>query len=156
MLLQPQPNSYSCLLTAFASVAGIKVQKFIELVGHDGKELVWPQLLSPQCFRNWHYQELIKACLSIGWAVTPIDRWIETSPGPGIQSYEINHSDYFDSLLVGAKGVVAVKTNKGIGHALIFDQGKFYDPATGKATKLINFYIRDQLWLFNRIKETIV
>ena len=151
MLLQVQPNSYSCLLTAFASVGEVPVYDFIELVGHDGKEIIWPQLAPPQCFRNWHYQELIKACLSIGWAVTPIDRWIETSPGPGIPPHEISHNDYFDSLLVEATGVLAVRTNKGVGHALIFDKGKYYDPAIGKATSLKNFYIRDQLWLFNRI-----
>jgi hypothetical protein len=70
---QIKPNRWSCLVTAFAMALDIPVAELIRLVGHDGSEIVNPELPEPGCRRGFHIQEMIEACWSQGHSVTPIE-----------------------------------------------------------------------------------
>lgn len=153
MRQQAQPNNWSCLPTAFASILEVSVKDFINLTGHDGSEVIWPKLASPRCFRSWHVQELIKVCLSLGYAVTQIDRTVQTAPQPNETPYQICFCNYFYWLIANTTGVVSVMTHKGNGHALAFENNHVFDPATGRETLINNFTLQDTLWVINRIKE---
>lgn len=63
MYNQVQPNAWSCLPTAFATATSIQVQEIIELIGHDGSEILFPALSEPKCRRAFHPQEVTKALL---------------------------------------------------------------------------------------------
>jgi hypothetical protein len=41
----------------------IPVDEFIEDVGHDGSEIIYPDLDEPYCRRSFHIQEMINVCM---------------------------------------------------------------------------------------------
>ena len=42
-------------------------------IGHDGSQIIWPDLPEPMCRRGFHPQELIDVCLARGYAATRIE-----------------------------------------------------------------------------------
>jgi hypothetical protein len=42
MLIQKQPNSWSCVLTAFANALDIDQNELIKSLGHDGSKIIFP------------------------------------------------------------------------------------------------------------------
>lgn len=74
-----QPNRWSCLPTAFALATGHSVQWMFDAIGHDGSEIVWPDLPEPQCRRAFHIQECIFALLP-WYNVTPLSPVCQLSP----------------------------------------------------------------------------
>ena len=73
MLLQTQPNCWSCLPTAFAILLDVKVQDIFDLCGHDGSEIVFPGRSDPHGRRSFHIQEMINFCDFKQRSVTPIE-----------------------------------------------------------------------------------
>lgn len=127
MLIQTQPNSWSCFPTAFAMVLDMDVQDLIAQIGHNGSAILWPSLPYPLCCKGWHYQEIIKACLELGKLVSHFEREVESAPGPNVEP----HTIYTDlgEYTFNTKGVVGITS-----HALAYDNNKFYNPATGLQT----------------------
>src|SRR5260221_108718 len=96
MNLQKQPNRWSCLPTAFAMVLDISVKEVITEIGHDGSEIVYPNLEEPKCRRAFHIQELIDFAISIGVSVVPIEplpsSYIEIEE-PRIITFTLSHEE---------------------------------------------------------------
>src|SRR5262245_26456549 len=63
MKLQKQPNRWSCLPTAFATIADIPVDELITEIGHDGSEIIDSTRKDPFCRRSFHVQEIIDVLL---------------------------------------------------------------------------------------------
>ncbi len=59
MRLQIQPNNWSCLPTALAIILDEPLSSVIRAIGHDGSEIVWPNLSEPDNRRGFHVQEII-------------------------------------------------------------------------------------------------
>lgn len=150
-MIQVQPNKWSCLPTAFASVMGVNISDFIKLLGHDGSEVIWSELPPPSCFRGWHIQEITIACLTLGFSLTEINKFGTSAPGVGQPTYNTDFSKFFSQCIANKYGVVAVSSSTNNGHALVFNKGHFYDPSTGKETTIKCYRIRHTLWLVNRI-----
>lgn len=72
MLLQS--DAWSCLPTSFAMVLGIEPKTIYEMIGHDGSEIIHPQLKDPYRRRSFHIQEMINVCLKLGVIPTPLDK----------------------------------------------------------------------------------
>ena len=72
-MLQLKPNKWSCAVTAFAMALHVPVQELIQEIGHDGSEIVFPELEEPMRRRGFHSQELIYAAWKRGFTVTPIE-----------------------------------------------------------------------------------
>ena len=125
MRIQKQPNGWSCFPTAFAMVLDMDVQDLIAVIGHDGSEILWPELEPPRCYRSWHYQEIVMACFELNFNVVHLQNKLISAPIPGetIHITEIDLNCYTDDY----EGVVGVT-----GHAFAFSRGRFYDPAFGK------------------------
>lgn len=49
------------------------VERLESLIGHDGSEVVYPDLSEPQRRRGFHVQELIDAALRLDYSVTPFE-----------------------------------------------------------------------------------
>lgn len=153
MLLQIQPNSWSCLPTAFASILGVAVGDFIKLTGHNGSTKIWPDLPPPRCYRSWHIQELIEVTLdNFKYAITTIESQLASKPIEEVPEYVQYHGFYFKKTIANCVGIVSVTLHDGEGHAIIFEKGKFYDTRLGKEINSTHFILRGLLWRFDEIK----
>lgn len=66
-------DSQHCILIAFADVLGLELEEMIEQIGHDGSEIVRPEMGEPMCRRGFHIQECIRVAYGMGKSVTPIE-----------------------------------------------------------------------------------
>lgn len=80
MKFQSQPNMWSCSVTSAAMVMDEPVQDLIMRIGHDGGEIVFPDLPEPVCRAGFAIQEIIDAALKMGWSVTPIEAMPQCTP----------------------------------------------------------------------------
>jgi hypothetical protein len=63
MELYLQPSLWSCLPTSFGMILGLTPKEMFDAIGHDGSEIVWPNLDDPYKRRAFHPQECIIVCL---------------------------------------------------------------------------------------------
>lgn len=93
MRLLKQPNKWSCSVTSLAMVLGCKIDYLMNIIGHDGSEVIHPDLPEPLRRRGFHLQELIDAAMYLNYR--PV--WIELLPVAMVhnRTYDIrfkNHS----------------------------------------------------------------
>lgn len=100
------------------------MEGLLSAIGHDGSEIIWPDLPDPQCRRSFHIQE----CL---WATRDMHGWLPLDVEPamtpdGVRILEIKSMDVLDFV----KWERGVCLGKGVRnrHAVAFENGKFYDP----------------------------
>lgn len=126
---QTQPNSWSCIATAFATVLDLDVQDVFRRVGHDGSEIVAGQ---QPVRRGFHVQELIDVAWGWGCAVTRIDMLPQSDGTPPWPiSFPEGNEQRFARYVKNTQGVLLCRTLSGRGHALVNDYGCIYDPAPG-------------------------
>lgn len=139
MKLQRKPNRWSCIATAFAMALDIPVAEVFRIVGHDGSEVVFPELPEPIGRRGLHLQECLDVCRQRGFAATPVELFPMIrptlmpghKPGPDVvvrfgQTDDANWQR-FTQLIRTTSGVI-----EGIGrrsmHAVAYRQGQIFDP----------------------------
>jgi hypothetical protein len=153
MRVLTQPSRWSCLPTAFATAIGISAEEFINRIGHDGSEIVWPELPEPRCRRGFHTQECIRAAWTAGYSVTPVEYSPRLAPGD-VPSIEIDNIGFFKACLQVTTGVITgVVGHNGSakGHAMAYEQGIIVDPTTGTVTKDLPEGFRPTcLWIVKR------
>lgn len=152
--LQIQPNRATCLITSFAMLLDIPVQKLIEEIGHDGLEIKYPDLPKPRCYKGHHPQEIIDYCLEKDWFVTEII----ANPHSGDESDETGYSIFTEETkqhritryLEDYSGVLTGLTNSNKRHAVVWDKetcmiydpnGTIYVPNKEKNFKIESFWI---------------
>jgi hypothetical protein len=133
MLSQKNPNAWSCLPTAFASVLNLDVTLVIAQIGHDGSEVTHAGLPEPLKRRGFHPQECIEVCMRDGLAVTQIEVnpcAVPTSQGVLTVMGELKMfstitdetcEDRFERHLFNSRGVIDCRTRAGLGHALAYE-----------------------------------
>lgn len=67
---------HGCSVKALALVLNKPVEQILQVIGHDGSEITWPELPEPQRRRAFHPQELVDAALH--FRRHPC--WIEKNP----------------------------------------------------------------------------
>jgi hypothetical protein len=128
------------------------------IIGHDGSEIIHPELKSPGNRKGFHWQEIIDAALVLNHAVVPIEaRPIQTATGT--DSYEIKFNGFETTeerlltYLEHTKGVLAGVAPSGYWHAVAWDGEQVYDPQ-GRVYPLEDIKIGIQIyWLFIPIKS---
>lgn len=85
-------NKASCLVDAFSAVAQISPEAIVKHIGHDGLEVLWPELPEPFCFRGFHIQEVLKALLHWGVTASHFEREMLSAPNDN----QIPFSQHFD------------------------------------------------------------
>ena len=73
MRLLRKPERWMCLPTSFAMVLDLPLSAIFDEIGHDGSQIIWPDLPEPTCRRGFHPQELIHVCLNHGHAATRVE-----------------------------------------------------------------------------------
>ena len=129
--LQIKPNRWSCSVTALAMTLETPVQQIIDEIGHDGSQIIYPDLPEPMCRRGFHPQELITIAWQHGCCVTPFELFPSICPA----------SDHYDSVIVEFvdnwhRFVSLIKSEMGIlegtgrrcRHAVHFNKGIIFDP----------------------------
>ena len=126
-----------CLIYSIAMVLDQTPEQVIEGIGHNGLEVVWPQLPLPICLKGVHIQEMVDYALECGYAVVEIDALPCNNPIGNDASLEIevfpDPVERLTRLLPGRKGIVCSNV-----HACAWDGEKVYDP-NGIIYDLLNF-----------------
>ena len=130
MKIQTKRHRAQCLIYAFATVLDIDAETLIDLVGHDGTEIVFPGYKVPLCCRGHHPAELTYVCDCLGYTCYeyPFVLRIGRSPDTVI-SVTKNYS--IETLLLNSSGVLLTA-----GHAYAWDHTKcrLIDPDTSQIT----------------------
>jgi len=148
--LQKQPNSWSCLPTAFAMVLGMDASNFISKLDHDGSDIIHPDLEEPYKRRSFHIQEMIDICWLLGYTVTEIQA-TPTAEAQGelfVLPQAKNRLEYylqFPAVLIGTGYT-------GIPHAVAWDGSLVCDPNGSSYT--LDYFQVDMLFLITKINIT--
>lgn len=145
------PNRWSCLPTAFAIAAKVPLDRILGLVGHDGSEVIFPDLPEPNGRRGFHIQELVTAALQMG--IRPVE--IEAHPvREGDYKIEFPTQSCDDRFLgylarhVGVLGGVGLLSYNY--HAVAWDKRLVYDPSSGLSYKLNEApFAASHFWMFD-------
>jgi len=144
--LQQQPNGWSCLPTAFAMAFNIPVKEFIEHIGHDGSEILYPDNFDPYRRKSFHIQEMITLALQSDYSVTELQRKPASSVGGFIHCLpELDMGPYlqrYTGVLTG--------THTGIPHAVYWDGTYILDPDCPRPYPIDKFNI-DMFFVINKI-----
>ena len=159
MRLQHKPERWMCLPASFAMALDIPLADVLHDVGHDGREIVWPNLPEPLCRRGFHPQELIDICLARGYAVTRIELApaMATVPnGPELRLFADKRAwQRFVQVIRNSLGVIEGVCLRS-GHAVAYDHGRIFDPEgreydySPEACERRGFYTQ-HLWRVDRI-----
>jgi hypothetical protein len=154
VILQYNPNAWSCLPTAAAMVFGVFKWAVLEYIGHDGSEIKYADLKDPNGRRGFHMQEIIDVATFYGFYVTPIEAIPCSTPGPESLTFEVDFkispAERLDRYMSGTSGIITGMVN-GVGHAVAWDGAKCYDPR-GRICDLDDLRMDiDCYWLFQMI-----
>jgi len=152
MIIQTSPNNWSCVPYAFATATGIEVTTLLDTIGHDGSEIIFPDLEEPFCRRGFLGQEVVLALYSLGWLASefqfePFGFYDDTHAFTIEYSSDMKKS--LSNLLENSIGVVcgAIKTT-GKQHAVAWDGKQCYDP-----TGFIYPLDRYDIYVYYTLKE---
>ena len=132
MKLQVKTERWQCAATAFAMVLNVPVAELIEQLGHDGREIVFPDLPEPACRRGHNIYELIQIAVNLGYAVTPIPLRAAITPANDPQRQivigtDIENWSRFTRQLHASQGVIECFGPR-LYHLLAYDRGRIFDP----------------------------
>jgi len=145
MILIRQPNKWSCTACAFAMACGITLEEFIKRIGHDGSEILFPNLPEPQRRKGFPFPECVQVCLNLNFSATPIDFNPICFNDPD-HSYELNQGYFIYDMLREFRGVIS---GKGIRtyHTVGWDTKRIYDPSLGSYDLESNQFTPEIFWL---------
>jgi hypothetical protein len=107
------------------------IADLLAAIGHDGSEIVFPNLSEPLCRRCFHIQEPIQVALARGFAVTPVELFPVLQPTEGGPHKTVLYADNnwrrFEETIRASRGVI---DGRGVrfGHVVAYDHGRICDP----------------------------
>jgi hypothetical protein len=131
-----QPTPWSCLPTAFAMTSGVSMKEILEVIGHDGSEICWPDLEEPFCRRGFCVQEIVVAGLILGFSVMNIVPTLKRSNYHQIKRAAKESCKHFQMIFEQYDGIIIKQ-----GHALAKVNGIIIDPFD--KTKIKDFDQKD-------------
>lgn len=140
---------------------GIPVKDVIAWIGHDGSDIIFPDLREPMCRRGFHQQELVELALRHLIYPTPFQLLPATRSECGQLRYilypsELNKAERFRLFDETIKKSYGVLEGRGTSchHSVAYDHGVIFDPDgreyeySVKNCEAQGFYGK-QLWIFN-------
>lgn len=131
MLYVSSPNRWSCLPASFAMILDITFETMIRHIGHDGSEIVHPDLPEPLCRRTFHIDECTLVAVMLGHSITTLHFMPQlTTDGTHMIDIPMD-TDY----LLRFRGVLTGR-GRDVGHAVAWDGTYVYDPSARDRYKL--------------------
>jgi len=126
------PNNWSCVPAAFATATGLPFDLLLDKIGHDGSQIIFPDLPEPLCRRGFLGQELAYTLLTLGWLVASYE-FAPYGIVDGDHAFEMrweNMDDVKSTILRNSIGVIAgIVNTTNRPHATAWDGKKCYDPS---------------------------
>ena len=120
-----------CMPLAFAMALDMPVAELLAAIGHDGSEIVFPNLSEPLCRRCFHIQEPIQVALARGFAATPVELFPVLQPTEGGPHKTVLYADNnwrrFEETIRASRGVIDGRGAR-FGHVVAYDHGRICDP----------------------------
>jgi len=125
MILQRQPNLWTCTPTAWAMAIPLSLEQVLKEIGHDGSKIQRPDEPEPRCRRGFHPQELVRVALKHGRSVTYVELFPVLN---GLVLDQLDNWNYFKHLIQTSYGVI---DGQGYccNHSVAYSFGLIYDPA---------------------------
>lgn len=159
MIQQYQPNSWSCLPTAFAMALECPVDFLISCLGHDGSRIIpqFVELSGQMCRQSFHIQEIIRVATRMGWAVTPIEPAPTSEAGgkiiPLTEFVPFISDNFIAQWMIGEIGVVTGQVSRtGMRHAVAWHGTGILDPSG--VLKSIDEFAIETFWKVQLIKSS--
>lgn len=73
MNLIEQPNRWSCGAASLAMLLDLPLSGIVARIGHDGSEILFPEMEEPRCRRGFVLDELQTVCFSLGKSLVPFE-----------------------------------------------------------------------------------
>ncbi len=133
MLRQLSPNRWSCLLTSFAMALDIDQNKLVTMIGHDGSQIIWPNLNDPFNRRAFHPQELLDCVIKLNYFMLEIELSPASLPSCDcVKTFNIPFKDkkqrFNNYLHTFSNGVLVGHTLTNKPHAVAWDGLQLVDP----------------------------
>ncbi len=126
MKLLRSSQTWGCILTSAAMVLDCTERELIQLIGHDGSEIIFPELCKPACHKGFHVQEIVLAALKLEIALIRFEsRPVQTPDHKNF--YELTNMYNFEDFIQQRIGILVGSTTR-YGHAVAWDGVKIYDP----------------------------
>ncbi len=125
-----QPNDWSCLLASAAMALDTDCNTLIEMIGHDGSEIVFPTLPEPSRRLSFHLQEIIDCANELGFSMTPIEVLPYSTPDGKMEfpvEFPISAEQRFQNHMTEHKGILTGR-GKRLYHAMYWDGQDIHDP----------------------------
>lgn len=137
--LLTKPNRWTCLITAYAMVFDETIERLIELVGHDGSQVIWPNQDEPMRRAGHSHHEMQYVARRLGYYLADYKPCFGYSPPGEIKLMTREFSEEWVEVLAAHKGVLSGsyhgRTNF---HAVAWSEGLIYDP-TGHVSRINEF-----------------
>lgn len=140
MKLLSSPNKWSCTLASFAMALKCPISELLDEIGHDGSDVVFPDLPEPMCRRAFHIQEFIEPCLKRDRSLVIVEAQPVLGSRIGVAKLPSN-SARLRFFMNAFEGVVFGEINRQM-HAVAWNKQVAYDPA-GYLHDLGSFSIRE-------------
>lgn len=107
-------------------VLGITLNEMLTRIGHDGSEIIWPELPEPQRRRTFHIQECLAVALRLGFGTTELQFGPSLTPD-GQRLHEVTPPIDIRWLMSISTGVLYGR-GRVTNHVVAWDGQKVYDP----------------------------
>lgn len=127
-------------------VIDVPVKTIVDAIGHDGSEIIAPQLPEPRCRRAYHIDELTVAALGFGYALVQLDAHPTMIRSDG-STYKV--SPLLCYWLSGSPGLLGTVGPKQ-GHMCAWNGFQVYDPTVPMISE-IKSYCVTTFWLCRKL-----
>ena len=131
MILQKQPNRWSCLVTAFAMALDTPLDELIRLLGHDGSEIIFPNNNDPHNRRSFHPQEILDVAEEYYCKTFIVYEATPTISDGKIEIPIDMPKDRMYDIMDGEIGVIQGFNPNGNYHAIAWDGYNIFNPGNG-------------------------
>lgn len=119
-----------CLLYSFAMCLDVHPDVLIQMIGHDGLEMV-TEAEEPYCFRGFAIPELVDVSIELGFAATLIE------PFPMVYNGDVEVAvfprdkapfRFWNHINRAPRGILLGEGNNGVPHAVAWNGRTIFDP----------------------------
>lgn len=131
MKLLKQPNRWSCGITSFAMLFDLSIEQAIQLIGHDGSKIIWPEAKEPLCRKGFLIPELVDAAWKLGSGLIQFDAFpmFQSPDCEPVALYTDEEMEFrLDRILAQGSGLIIGRYSPDKCHMVAWDGFDVYDP----------------------------